>query len=72
MQMYSMDSEAICEHVGSIMRFIEKKGAGGRPKDAPHLVQAVRLRALGVRGDLTDVEFIKQAFIAAGDLGVYK
>ena len=58
-QMWASDSEAIAEHVGSLMRFVEKRHGGGRPLEAAHLVRAVRLRAIGVRGDLTDVALIK-------------
>ena len=57
----SADDEAIAEHVGSLMRYIEKRHACGRPLDPPNLIRAVRLRALGVRGDLTDVGLIRKA-----------
>jgi len=59
--MFSADAEAIAEHVGSLMRYIEKRHACGRPLDPPNLIRAVRLRALGVRGDLTDVGLIRKA-----------
>ena len=59
--MFSADVEAIAEHVGSLMRYIEKRHACGRPLDPPNLIRAVRLRALGVRGDLTDVGLIRKA-----------
>jgi hypothetical protein len=53
--MWSSDSEALCEHVGSVMRFVEKKHGTGRPLDTATLVKATRLRADGVRGDGCDV-----------------
>ena len=59
--MFAVDSSAIAEHVGSLVRYIEKKHATGRPLGPTHLVRAVRLRAVGVRGDLTDVALIRRA-----------
>lgn len=60
-QMYSFDVEAIAEHVASLVRRVEKKHGAGRPLGARQLVNTVRLRALGVRGDLTDLGLIKAA-----------
>lgn len=59
--MQSADSEAIAEHVGSIMRYVEARHSCGRPLEPPQLVRAVRLRALGVKGDLSDVGLIRRA-----------
>ncbi len=58
---WSCDSEAIAEHVGSIVRYIEKKHATGRPLETANLVRAVRLRAVGVRGDMSDAVLIMRA-----------
>ena len=43
------------------MRFIEKRHASGRPLEPRHLVLSVKLRAVGVRGDGSDVGLIKRA-----------
>jgi hypothetical protein len=59
--MYAFDSEAIAEHVGSLMRYIEKRHACGRPLGPTHLTRAVKLRAFGVKGDLSDLGLIRRA-----------
>jgi hypothetical protein len=59
--MYAFDSSAIAEHVGSVIRYIEKRHACGRPLEIAHLTRAVKLRALGIRGDLSDMGAIKRA-----------
>ena len=58
---FSFDCEAIAEHVASVARYIEKRHAVGRPLEAPHLIRSTKLRAAGVRGDLTDVGVLKRA-----------
>ena len=47
------------------MRYIEKRHACGRPLEPTHLTRAVKLRALGVSGDLADLGMIKRALQAA-------
>ena len=59
--MWSMSSEAIAEHVGSLIRYIEKKHSACRALDVPALVRAARLRAAGLRGDNSDAPFIMRA-----------
>ena len=59
--MWSMSSEAIAEHVGSLIRYIEKKHGAGGALDVPALVRATRLRAAGVRGDTSDGPLIMRA-----------
>ena len=59
--MYGIDAEAIGEHVGSVMRCIEKRHACGRPLEPEHLIRATKLRVLGIRGDLTDLGLIRRA-----------
>ena len=58
--MYAFDAEAINEHVGSHMRYIEKHHACGRPLDVRNLIRAVMLRVLHIKGDLTDVAAIQR------------
>jgi hypothetical protein len=56
--MWSTSCEAIAEHIGSMIRFIEKKHSTGRPLGAGNLVRAVLLKAAGVKGDLSDMAFV--------------
>jgi len=58
--MYAFDVEAINEHVGSHIRYIEKHHACGRPLEVRNLIRAVMLRVLHVKGDLTDVAVIQR------------
>ena len=58
---WSSSSEAIAEHVGSLIRFVEKKHGLGRALGVPALVRATRLRAAGVRGDTGDSSFVMRA-----------
>ena len=58
--MYAVDAEAINEHVGSHIRYIEKHHACGRPLEVRNLIRAVMLRVLHVKGDLTDVAVIQR------------
>ena len=59
--MVSFDSEALAEHAGSLMRYVERRHSVGRALELPKLVQAVRLRSLGLRGDLSDAGLIRRA-----------
>ena len=59
--MFSLDSEAINESVASVARYVEKKHGVGRPLEPRSLVLATRLRAAGVRGDLTDIGLLRYA-----------
>ena len=59
--MVSFDSEALAEHAGSLMRYVERRHSVGRPLELPQLVRAVRLRSLGLRGDLSDAGLIRRA-----------
>jgi hypothetical protein len=58
---WSLDNEAIAEHVASLVRFVEKKHSTGRPLSPGALAMAVRLRCLGVKGDGTDTPLIDAA-----------
>ena len=59
--MYAFDVEAINESVASVVRYIEKKHAVVRPLASANLIRAARLRAAGVRGDLTIVGLMRHA-----------
>jgi hypothetical protein len=59
--MWSSNSEAIAEHVGSLIRFVEKKHSSGGALDVLGLVRAARLRAAGLRGDTSDAPLIMRA-----------
>ena len=54
---WSMNSSAACEGVGSTVRFIERKHKVGRPLSTGHLVRAAQLRHHGVRGGVADIGF---------------
>ena len=62
--MWSMSSEAIAEHVGSLIRYTEKKHSACRALDVPALVRAARLRAAGLRGDNSDAPFYHASNVA--------
>ena len=57
--MVLLGSQASCEHMGSVLRFIEKKHQTGRPLDTRHLVRATRLRAAGLRGSFFEAPFLQ-------------
>jgi len=59
--MHAFDVEAIDESVASVVRYIEKKHAVGKPLETANLIRATRLRAAGVRGDLRDIGVLKHA-----------
>jgi len=58
---WSSSSEAIAEHVASLIRYVEKKHSSGKALAVPALVRATRLRAAGLRGDSTDSSLIMRA-----------
>ena len=58
--MYAIDAEAIAEHVGSHMRYIEKQHACGRPLEVRNLIRAVMLRVVHITGDLSDAAVIQR------------
>ena len=62
--MWSMSSEAIAEHVGSLIRYVEKKHSAGKGLDVLALVRAARLRAAGLRGDNSDAPFYHASNVA--------
>ena len=62
--MWSMSSEAIAEHVGSLIRYVEKKQCACRALDVLALVRAARLRAAGLRGDNRDAPFYHASNVA--------
>ncbi len=49
--MWGVSAEAIAESAGSLARYFEKKKSTGRGLQTRNLVRAVRLRAVGLRGD---------------------
>ena len=57
--MVLIGSQASCEHMGSVLRFMEKKHNTGRSPDTKHLVRAARLRAAGLRGCIFEAPFLQ-------------
>ena len=62
--MWSMSSEAIAEHVGSLIRYVEKNTVQEKGLDVLALVRAARLRAAGLRGDNSDAPFYHASNVA--------
>ena len=54
-----LTSEAMAEHIGSIVRFIEKRHSVGRNLSLPALLDATCFRAVGLTGGLENTAFLK-------------
>ena len=67
--LYSLSSEAIAEHVGGEMRYVERHHVVGRPLSTRHLRMAVLLRSGGVKGNVSNFAFICRAILRHFSIG---
>ena len=56
-----LSSEMFAEHVGSVMRYVEKRHCVGRALSVPSLIDAVSLRLLRLTGVMENLSFLMSA-----------
>ena len=56
-----LSSEMFAEHVGSVMRYVEKRHCVGRALSVPSLIDAVSLRLLRLTGGMENLSFLMSA-----------